>query len=178
MKISYTAAKLPAKTLTPADLRKIAKTLSAAPLTFKLSGEAGIAFVSSAAIKDLNHTYRGKNKATNVLSFPQYSARELKKTKAGALHYLGDIALCLPVIRSEAQEKKIPLKHHLIHLVVHGTLHLLGYDHEDETEACRMEKLEVALLANCHIPDPYSEREPTPNRKRRAPAGSRVRKSR
>ena len=145
------------KLLSPAILKKISAHCSKHLNLEKQSYEASLAFVSPAAIQNLNHDYRGKKKPTNVLSFPQFTPAELKILKP-AKHetvYLGDIILCKKIIVSETLKLKKPLNHHLIHLVVHGTLHLLGYDHMGNTEAKRMETLEKRILAGLGISDPY-----------------------
>ncbi len=100
--------------------------------------------------RNLNQGYREKDYATNVLTF------EYGQDPEGVVH--GDIVLCLPVLEREAGEQGKPLLHHAAHLVVHGTLHALGYDHIDEDEAQDMEALETAVLASLRIPDPYQER--------------------
>lgn len=100
--------------------------------------------------RSLNQGYREKDYATNVLTF------EYGQDPEGVVH--GDIVLCLPVLEREAAEQGKPLLHHAAHLVVHGTLHSLGYDHIDDEEAQDMEALETAILADLRIPDPYQER--------------------
>jgi probable rRNA maturation factor len=100
----------------------------------------------------LNRHYRGKDYATNVLSFPAELPEGVK------LPLLGDLVLCAPVIAREAREQKKPLAAHYAHLAVHGTLHLLGWDHEDECDAECMERLEREILADLGIDDPYLER--------------------
>ena len=102
--------------------------------------------VQSAA---LNACYRERAGATNVLSFPDKVAVE------GGRTLLGDIVVCYPVAAGEAVEQGKPLGAHLTHLLVHGVLHLLGYDHGDEPTATHMEGLEVQLLAQLGLPDPY-----------------------
>ena len=98
-------------------------------------------------MRDLNHRFRGGTAATNVLAFP--AAPDLKG-------HLGDIALAFGVCASEAEDQGKPLGDHLRHLVVHGVLHLLGYDHESDAEARSMEAMERDLLAGLHVPDPYA----------------------
>ena len=101
----------------------------------------------------LNRHYRGKDYATNVLSFPAELPEGLP---AGVrLPLLGDLVLCAPVIAREAREQKKPLAAHYAHMTVHGTLHLLGWDHEDACDAECMEKLERQILAELGIDDPY-----------------------
>lgn len=99
--------------------------------------------------RSLNHTYRGKDYATNVLSFPADLPPELD------LPLLGDLVVCAPVVAREATEQGKPLNAHWAHMVIHGCLHLLGYDHIDDTEADEMETLERELLAKLSIADPY-----------------------
>ena len=115
--------------------------------------DAAIALSSDAEIATLNGTYRGKSKPTNVLSFP---AGDIP---AGQPHsgrrFLGDIIIARETVLTEAAVQNIPPIHHLQHLVVHGLLHLLGYDHESDDEAHTMEALETSILAGLGIPDPY-----------------------
>ena len=102
----------------------------------------------------LNHHYRGKDYATNVLSFPAELPEGLPK--GVKLPLLGDLVLCAPVVAREAKEQGKPLSAHYAHLTVHGTLHLLGWNHEDEREAEAMEQLEREILAEMGIDDPYA----------------------
>lgn len=99
----------------------------------------------------LNRHYRGKDCATNVLSFPA----ELPEGVVMLLPLLGDLVICAPIVAREAKEQGKPLNAHYAHLTVHGTLHLLGLDHEDEREAEAMELLERRILAGLGIDDPY-----------------------
>lgn len=101
----------------------------------------------------LNHHYRGKDYATNVLSFPAELPEGLPK--GVKLPLLGDLVLCAPVVAREAREQGKPLNAHYAHLTVHGCLHLLGWDHEDAQEAEAMERLEREILAGLGLPDPY-----------------------
>jgi probable rRNA maturation factor len=121
------------------------------------SGAACIALSSDAEIAGLNGTYRGKPKPTNVLSFPAGPG-----AADGDAPFLGDIVLAQETIDREAAERGVPFDHHLQHLVVHGLLHLLGFDHETEEEARAMEALEVRVLARLGIADPYAGEEDTP----------------
>ncbi|WP_159016304.1 rRNA maturation RNase YbeY [Cognatiluteimonas profundi] len=105
----------------------------------------------------LNRHYRGKDYATNVLSFPA-ETDEVKLPKGVTMPLLGDLVLCAPVIAREAREQKKPLLAHYAHLTVHGTLHLLGWDHGDDREAECMEQLEREILAGIGVEDPYVER--------------------
>ncbi|MDE2052644.1 MAG: rRNA maturation RNase YbeY, partial [Gammaproteobacteria bacterium] len=115
-------------------------------------GELGIRVVGSAESRRLNARYRGKDKPTNVLSFPPVP---LPARAAGDAHPLGDLVICARVVRSEAREQKKPLEAHWAHLVVHGALHLIGYDHEREGEAKRMERREIAVLRRLGFANPY-----------------------
>ncbi|SON75258.1 putative rRNA maturation factor [Xanthomonas citri pv. fuscans] len=102
----------------------------------------------------LNHHYRGKDYATNVLSFPAELPEGLPKGIKMPL--LGDLVICAPVVAREAAEQGKSLAAHYAHLTVHGTLHLLGWDHEDDKEAEAMEQLEREILADLGIDDPYA----------------------
>ncbi|WP_311062844.1 rRNA maturation RNase YbeY [Halomonas sp. DWK9] len=111
--------------------------------------ELTIRFVDEEESQALNSDYRGKDKPTNVLSFP------FENPPGITLPLLGDLIICHAVVAQEANEQQKPLAHHYAHMVVHGTLHLMGYDHIDEQEAEEMEQLERELLATLNIPDPY-----------------------
>lgn len=114
------------------------------------AGEIGIRLSTDAEVRSLNATYRGLDKATNVLSFPSSPGF----TDAPA-RPLGDIILALETARHEAIELGITLADHAAHLVVHGVLHLIGYDHETDSEAEAMEAEERRILASAGIADPY-----------------------
>jgi len=125
-------------------------------------GELGVRVVGSAESRRLNARYRGKDKPTNVLSFPPapLPARMTGAPAAGGRqggdpHPLGDLVICAQVVRSEAREQGKPLEAHWAHLVVHGALHLIGYDHEREAEAKRMERREIAVLRRLGFANPY-----------------------
>lgn len=105
--------------------------------------------------RSLNRHYRGKDYATNVLSFPAELPEGLPK--GVKLPLLGDLVICAPVVAREALEQNKALSAHYAHLTVHGALHLLGWDHEDEREAEAMEQLEREVLAGLGIGDPYAE---------------------
>lgn len=110
---------------------------------------------------ELNQSFRHKNYPTNVLSFPyEPSEFELEFLEAEELGHLGDLVLCLPVVEREAAEQHKPLQHHWAHLIVHGLLHLQGFDHEDsEVEAEIMEAREIAILNQLGMPNPYESNE-------------------
>lgn len=112
-------------------------------------GELSIALVSDADIQILNRDYRGKDKPTNVLSFPATN------TLDGPAPILGDIVLALETVIREAEEKPTTLEAHLSHLIIHGFLHLQGYDHETDDTAAEMEALEITALAALNIDNPY-----------------------
>lgn len=106
----------------------------------------------------LNRHYRGKDQATNVLSFPAEIAEGVKLPRGVKMPLLGDLVLCAPVIAREAREQHKPLSAHYAHMTVHGALHLLGWDHGDDREAECMEQLEREILSSLGIDDPYRER--------------------
>jgi probable rRNA maturation factor len=114
--------------------------------------EASVMLTDDAQIRELNRTWRNKDKPTNVLSFPAPEQPGL----SGPRH-LGDIALAYETLVRESEEESKELAHHFAHLIVHGVLHLLGYDHEVEAEADIMEALEVKALATLGIADPYRD---------------------
>jgi probable rRNA maturation factor len=116
--------------------------------------EACVALSDDKAVQDLNARYRGKDKPTNVLSFPAVATQGAPQEEQRAL---GDIVLALETVEREAQEQQLRLAHHFQHLVVHGLLHLLGFDHETEADAAIMEGLEIEILAGLGIENPYIE---------------------
>lgn len=107
-------------------------------------------------IRQLNQTYRHNDYATNVLSFAFEAPPGLPA--AASKGELGDIVVCAAVVAQEAAEQRKPVEAHWAHMIVHGSLHLLGYDHEIEAQAQQMEALEIAILAGCGYPDPYGDR--------------------
>jgi probable rRNA maturation factor len=111
-----------------------------------------IALADDAAVRTLNRSFRGQDKPTNVLSFPA----DARATPPGAPRFLGDIVLARQTVMREAREQGKAVADHLKHLIVHGTLHLLGYDHEADAEAARMEALEVRILSGLRVPNPYN----------------------
>lgn len=118
------------------------------------SVEVSVLLTNDAHMQEINNEYRHKNKPTNVLSFPQEDAvLDVKHVSDYIL--LGDIVLSLHTIQQEAKSQEKPFSSHLAHLIVHGTLHLLGYDHENDEDAHEMETLEVAILAQHGIQNPY-----------------------
>lgn len=114
--------------------------------------EVSVVLTDDARIRDLNRVHRGMDKATNVLSFPQ---DDPKADAYGPL--LGDIVVARETVLREAVDGGLSFRHHLAHMIVHGFLHLVGYDHMQDDEAEEMERLETAILAALDIPDPYAE---------------------
>lgn len=114
--------------------------------------ELSVVFSDDASVQALNAEWRGKDKPTNVLSFPAFPFRP----GAPLPPMLGDIVLAFETVHREAGLEEKPLGHHISHLVIHGFLHLLGYDHENDDEAEAMEDVERRALARLAIPDPYA----------------------
>lgn len=113
--------------------------------------ELSIRIVDTEESQQLNSQYRGKDKPTNVLSFP------FEMPEGITLDLLGDLVICAEVVAREAEQQNKPLMHHWSHMVIHGVLHLLGFDHINNEEAEQMEQLERDILATLNIPDPYTE---------------------
>lgn len=111
--------------------------------------EMTVRIVDEAESHELNLNYRGKDRPTNVLSFPFECPDEVE------LPLLGDLVICRQVVEREAQEQDKPLMAHWAHMVVHGSLHLLGYDHIDDDEAEEMESLETQIMTGLGFADPY-----------------------
>ena len=122
--------------------------------------ELSVRLTSDDEVHALNAQWRGKDKPTNVLSFPQMEADALSRiADEGPELMLGDLVLAHGVCAREAEEKRIPITDHAAHLVVHGTLHLLGYDHTDDSAADEMERREVRALERLGIANPYADEE-------------------
>lgn len=117
-----------------------------------------IALASDDEVKRLNNQFRGIDKPTNVLSFPSLSrpAPALADANGADLYCIGDVILALETVQREAGASGVEISHHVAHLIVHGLLHLLGYDHENSTQAEEMEQLEIDILARLGIDNPYS----------------------
>lgn len=119
--------------------------------------EISVCLTDDEHVRELNAKWRGKDKATNVLSFPMAEEYELQDENVISCELLlGDIVLARGVCEAEAAEKGVSVQEHATHLLVHGTLHLLGYDHQDDGEAAEMETREVRALARLGISDPYA----------------------
>jgi probable rRNA maturation factor len=123
---------------------------------------ASLLFSDDPEVHELNREWRGKDKPTNVLSFPMLERADLLALAPnGPPELLGDVALALETCAREAAEKGLPLGDHAAHLIIHGLLHLAGFDHiHDEAEAAAMEALEIKALALMGIADPYGDRDP------------------
>ena len=127
--------------------------LDAAILPFQEEAEVTVRLVDAAESQELNCTYRGKDKPTNVLSFPFECPPGIE------LPLLGDLVICRQVVEQEAQEQGKPLMAHWAHMVVHGSLHLLGYDHIEDEEAEEMEALEIEFMQTLGFDNPYQDDE-------------------
>lgn len=132
-------------------VRLAGEAVAAAPELAFAPAEATVVLTSDAEVRSLNRQWRGKDQPTNVLSFP---------SPPGPAHagpgFLGDIVLAAETVHREAREMGLDPAHHITHLVVHGLLHLLGYDHETDVEAELMERLETTILARLGIADPHA----------------------
>ncbi len=115
----------------------------------KGESELLIRIVDKVEIQNLNKTYRHKDKVTNVLSFPSDLPVEIDES------ILGDVVICADVVANEAKVQNKTFDHHLIHMAIHGTLHLLGFDHIKESDANKMESLEIEILEKIKIANPY-----------------------
>lgn len=129
--------------------------IAAAAALAPASGEMSVVLADDAAVRRLNRAWRGIDKPTNVLSFPATPPKG-----AGLPVLLGDVIVAYETLTREAADENRPVLHHLAHLVVHGYLHLLGYDHRTDSEADAMEGLERQILARLRIADPYRANEP------------------
>ena len=138
----------------PSDTRLIEAARRTVALA-DANGSVSLRLVGTAEMAGLNEQYRRKNGATNVLSFAQGVTDEHGR------RLLGDVIVCADVVEREAREQGKPVQDHYLHLIVHGVLHLLGYDHVEPADAEAMEAQERALLATMNIADPYAERAAT-----------------
>lgn len=121
--------------------------------------EITVRIVDDAEIKQLNQQYRGKDKSTNVLSFPfempEIGMPDDIQIDESICNFLGDVVICAQVVKLESEQQNKVLSHHWAHMLIHGTLHLLGYDHMDDQEAQEMEGTEIHVLQKLAIDDPY-----------------------
>jgi probable rRNA maturation factor len=136
----------------PSIVRR-AVTRAAAATRSTRGTELAIVLTDDSAIRLLNRDWRGIDAATNVLSFP---AKHAVSEELG--EHLGDIVLAFETIAREARGERKPFAHHVAHLAVHGFLHLVGYDHQDDEDATEMERAEREILRELAIPDPYRSR--------------------
>ena len=138
----------------------IAESGHSSLLTGPRAVEVSVRLTGDDQVRQLNAEWRGNDKATNVLSFPMADDLDLSDENVAERELLlGDIVLARGVCAAEAAEKAIPVERHAAHLIVHGTLHLLGFDHGDEPQASDMEQREVRALARLGIADPYQGAE-------------------
>jgi probable rRNA maturation factor len=135
--------------VTDALLRRAARAAFRASPRSGRSFSVTLVLIADEEMRDLNRLWRGKDAPTNVLSFPADANRDRG--------FLGDIAVAYETALSEAKERGISLADHVSHLVVHGMLHLLGFDHADDADALRMERVERVALASIGIADPYAD---------------------
>jgi probable rRNA maturation factor len=133
----------------------LARGTAALGLAWQGAVELGITLADDANQRQLNRDYRGRDKPTNVLAFPVWEPGT--RLPSGAPVLLGDVVLALESVAQEAAEQEKPIGDHLVHLTVHGVLHLLGYDHMTHVEAAAMESLERSILAELGVPDPYRD---------------------
>jgi probable rRNA maturation factor len=147
-----TAAALVRKAIRTAASVKSTSTKSASTPRAELA----IVLTNDSAIRALNKLWRKLDAPTNVLSFPAKAVRADRRTPRP----MGDIVIAFETTAREAAIEGKRFEHHLVHLAVHGFLHLLGYDHESDRDAEKMERLEVAILARLNVPDPYVARDP------------------
>lgn len=138
-------------------LRAAELTLAQAGLS-PMNSEISVLLASDARLAELNAEFRDKTGPTNILSWPTDTATPAEAPHRPADGFLGDLALARETVESEAAAQHIPLEDHLSHLIAHGVLHLLGYDHQTDADAEAMEMLERRALAAMGIPDPYLDR--------------------
>ncbi len=137
----------------------VSAAIETAGLTLPQNGELSILLTDDVAIRELNRRWRGLDKPTNVLSFPAdeiVAAQSAAQPRDGAPAMLGDIVLARETLQAEADLAPRPFDHHFSHLVIHGFLHLFGYDHINEADAERMEQIERGALKKIGLPDPYA----------------------
>ncbi len=141
--------------LAPAEIEAwVVRALIASGREFAAKAELSVRVVDTGEIQDLNRDYRQQDKPTNVLSFPGGPVEGLP---AGEATVLGDIVVCADVVSREAAEQGKPVADHWAHMLVHGTLHLLGFDHGNASDAAEMEGLETKILGRYGLRDPYGE---------------------
>ena len=149
VEVIITSPKWRKKPRVAAMIRKAIRT--AAKLTSTPPAELAILLTDDSAIRAFNRDWRKLDAPTNVLSFPAKPVRTTRRARG----HLGDIAIAYETTAREAAVESKPFDHHLVHLAVHGFLHLLGYDHATDRDAKKMERLEIDILARLDVPDPY-----------------------
>jgi probable rRNA maturation factor len=142
----------------PARLEKAATvTLQHLPKNLRFPVTATLLLTTNASLRRLNHDFRGLDKPTNVLSFPQHEPAALhRQSGKKTLTELGDIAIAYQYMVAEARKDHKILINHVTHLFIHGLLHLFGYDHMNDPDAGRMERLETKIMAALGLPNPYA----------------------
>ncbi|MDR3423934.1 MAG: rRNA maturation RNase YbeY [Alphaproteobacteria bacterium] len=152
-----------------ARLQKAAQaTLAHLPQKLRFPVSATILLAGNAKVRQLNNDFRGIDKPTNVLSFPQFSPADLPRLgKRGEIIELGDIAIAYQYVVAEAKADNKLLTDHLTHLIIHGLLHLFGYNHLNNRDAEQMENLETKIMNSLGLPDPYAP-QPAPHKRRKS----------
>ncbi len=145
----------PFEPLEPTIAAAVGAIVAHAPASLPIPASVCIALSNDTAVADLNRVWRAKDKPTNVLSFP--APVPPPGVASAEPRFLGDVILAAETVVREANELGLAPAHHLQHLVVHGILHLIGFDHEDEREAVAMEALETEILASIGVADPYAD---------------------
>lgn len=132
-------------------------TLSHLPKNKQFPCKITLLLTKDAVVRRLNHDFRGIDKPTNVLSFPQFDPADLSKInhEKEAIH-IGDIAMAYKYVEDEVKREGKDFTNHVVHLTIHGILHLFGYDHQASREALKMERLEQKVMADLGLPDPYA----------------------
>ena len=149
--MNYIDIQTPFESAGQPDQQQIQLWVDAALDDYDQDTEIVVRIVDEQESAELNEQYRHKSGPTNILSFP------VDLPEGVELDLLGDLVICAPVVEKEALEQNKLLAHHWAHIIVHGVLHLLGYDHIDDNEAELMESKEIAILNKLHINNPYTE---------------------